>query len=355
MTPGVRPLVAGNWKMNGLSGSLAEIDAMRRAADAGESGVGRTPRLPAGDAARASRLEDQGRRAQPRRAGLLHRGERRFHRRHFRRDAQRRGRELTSSWGIPSVGPIITKPTSLSAPRRKPRLRPASLRSSASARPMLSAKPASRPLWLFGNCEGRCLPKRAARRSWSPTSRSGRSAPGSRPRPRTSPASTMEFGRCSPTCLGRRCAKIRLLYGGSVKPTNCDQLLTLDNVDGALVGGASLKATEFLAIAAALSLTAGAPFRWTPPLRHVRSAPSFEDAGPWARRPAARDLHAIRSHRHSYPDRRRADRGRPPAALRGGRARDGRGNRQLHDRPGPGERALAGDGRPAPCSSPPRF
>ena len=50
---------------------------------------------------------------------------------------------------------------------------------------------------------------------------------------------------------GPPCAKIRLLYGGSVKPSNCGELLTLDNVDGALVGGASLKATEFLAIAAA--------------------------------------------------------------------------------------------------------
>src|ERR1700722_5053942 len=39
MTPGVRPLVAGNWKMNGLSGSLAEIDAIRQAVDAGESGA----------------------------------------------------------------------------------------------------------------------------------------------------------------------------------------------------------------------------------------------------------------------------------------------------------------------------
>src|SRR6202020_879673 len=39
MTPGVRPLVAGNWKMNGLSGSLAEVDALRQAADAGESGL----------------------------------------------------------------------------------------------------------------------------------------------------------------------------------------------------------------------------------------------------------------------------------------------------------------------------
>ena len=38
MTPGVRPFVAGNWKMNGLSASLAEIEAMRRAADAGEAG-----------------------------------------------------------------------------------------------------------------------------------------------------------------------------------------------------------------------------------------------------------------------------------------------------------------------------
>jgi triosephosphate isomerase len=38
MIPGVRPLVAGNWKMNGLSGSLVEIDAIRKAVDAGESG-----------------------------------------------------------------------------------------------------------------------------------------------------------------------------------------------------------------------------------------------------------------------------------------------------------------------------
>ena len=44
---------------------------------------------------------------------------------------------------------------------------------------------------------------------------------------------------------------VAFIYGGSVKPSNCSELLTLDNVDGALVGGASLKATEFLAIAAA--------------------------------------------------------------------------------------------------------
>lgn len=43
---------------------------------------------------------------------------------------------------------------------------------------------------------------------------------------------------------------VRILYGGSVKPANAKELLTIDNVDGALIGGASLKADEFLAIAA---------------------------------------------------------------------------------------------------------
>jgi triosephosphate isomerase (TIM) len=42
---------------------------------------------------------------------------------------------------------------------------------------------------------------------------------------------------------------VRILYGGSVKPANARQLLTVENVDGALVGGASLDAAEFLAIA----------------------------------------------------------------------------------------------------------
>ena len=43
---------------------------------------------------------------------------------------------------------------------------------------------------------------------------------------------------------------VRILYGGSVKPANAKTLLGIDNVDGALIGGASLKADEFLAIAA---------------------------------------------------------------------------------------------------------
>jgi triosephosphate isomerase len=46
-------------------------------------------------------------------------------------------------------------------------------------------------------------------------------------------------------------AGLRILYGGSVKPSNAVAILALPNVDGALVGGASLVAEDFLAIAAA--------------------------------------------------------------------------------------------------------
>jgi triosephosphate isomerase len=42
---------------------------------------------------------------------------------------------------------------------------------------------------------------------------------------------------------------IRILYGGSVKPSNAAELMAVANVNGALIGGASLKASDFLAIA----------------------------------------------------------------------------------------------------------
>ena len=45
--------------------------------------------------------------------------------------------------------------------------------------------------------------------------------------------------------------KIRLLYGGSVKPGNAQEIFAIEDVDGGLIGGASLKADDFLAIVAA--------------------------------------------------------------------------------------------------------
>ncbi len=52
--------------------------------------------------------------------------------------------------------------------------------------------------------------------------------------------------------LGKNAVSVRILYGGSVKPANAKELLSIADVNGALVGGASLVAADFLAIAHAL-------------------------------------------------------------------------------------------------------
>ena len=48
--------------------------------------------------------------------------------------------------------------------------------------------------------------------------------------------------------FGKEAAGVRILYGGSVKPDNAAEILAVPDVDGALIGGASLKAADFLAI-----------------------------------------------------------------------------------------------------------
>jgi triosephosphate isomerase len=53
--------------------------------------------------------------------------------------------------------------------------------------------------------------------------------------------------------IGVEADGVRLLYGGSVKPSNAAEIFAVPHVDGALVGGASLKAADFGAIVAALS------------------------------------------------------------------------------------------------------
>lgn len=51
--------------------------------------------------------------------------------------------------------------------------------------------------------------------------------------------------------------QVRIQYGGSVKPSNAAELLAQPDIDGALVGGASLKASDFLGIAAGAEQAAG--------------------------------------------------------------------------------------------------
>ena len=69
------------------------------------------------------------------------------------------------------------------------------------------------------------------------------------------PADVAEIHRLIRTRLVERYSNagegMRILYGGSVKPANAGELMKVENVDGALVGGASLKSEEFLVIAAA--------------------------------------------------------------------------------------------------------
>lgn len=60
--------------------------------------------------------------------------------------------------------------------------------------------------------------------------------------------------------LGGGADAARVLYGGSVKPSNAAELMAVDDVDGALVGGASLKAEDFLAIAGAYKAASGSTY-----------------------------------------------------------------------------------------------
>lgn len=64
--------------------------------------------------------------------------------------------------------------------------------------------------------------------------------------------SSQEIAEMHATLRSLAGAAVRLLYGGSVKPSNAVEILAIADVDGALVGGASLKAEEFWAIAEAV-------------------------------------------------------------------------------------------------------
>ena len=61
--------------------------------------------------------------------------------------------------------------------------------------------------------------------------------------------------QCLVARFGGQGKHVRILYGGSVKPSNAHDILALPEVDGALVGGASLTAVDFEAIFRAVSAT----------------------------------------------------------------------------------------------------
>ncbi len=249
MTPGVRPLVAGNWKMNGLTASLAEIRAMRRAVDDGQAGAAELlvcppATLTAGAAqivkggALALGAQDCHAKASGAFTGdiaapmlkdagatyvILGHSERRgaYHESDASVQAKAQAAQAAGLTAIVCCGETRQQRESGEAIGVVSRQLKGSLPADAAPQSLVVAY---EPIWAIGT-------------GLTPT------------------AADVEQMHAAIRQLlvgayGAAGASMRILYGGSVKPSNAAELLGLPNVDGALVGGASLKAQDFLAIAA---------------------------------------------------------------------------------------------------------
>lgn len=242
-TPGVRPLIAGNWKMNGLKASLAEIAAIRDGATGPEIAVcppatllneaaallkGSAVALGAQDChaeasgactgdLSAEMLKDAGCAYvivghSERRAG------------HNETDA------LVKAKAQAALRAGLTPIVCVGETRAQREAGEALAMVAGQVRGSLPNGPAIvayEPIWAIGT--------------------------GLTPTPQDVADMHRMLRDLLVTLRGAEGAKARLLYGGSVKPANARELLGLPNVDGALVGGASLKAQDFLAIAAELA------------------------------------------------------------------------------------------------------
>jgi triosephosphate isomerase (TIM) len=248
MTPGVRPLVAGNWKMNGLRASLVEIAAMRKGAEAGGAGAAEVAVCPPatliGDAARllsggpvALGAQDCHARGSGAHTGdisadmlkdagasyvIVGHSERRAD--HGETDPMARAKaEAAIAAGLIAIVCVgETRPERESGQA----IEVTSTQLRGSLPPVAEPSQivvAYEPVWAIGT-------------GLTPTA-----------------DDVAEMHATIRTLLGEiygpAGATIRILYGGSVKPANAAELLSLANVDGALVGGASLKAADFLGIA----------------------------------------------------------------------------------------------------------
>jgi triosephosphate isomerase (TIM) len=249
MTPDVRPLVAGNWKMNGLSASLVEVEAMRRAADAGEAGVAELlvcpPATLLAQAAwklKGGKLGLGAQDCHPEASGaftgdisapmlkdagaayvIVGHSERRTH--HHETDQLVRAKaEAALKAGLTPIICIGETQAEREAGRQAAVVIRQLRRSLPPGATSETVVIAYEPVWAIGT--------------------------GLTPTPGDIAVVHNGLRALLTEIGGPSSAKTRILYGGSVKPANARELLELDNVDGALVGGASLKATDFLAIAA---------------------------------------------------------------------------------------------------------
>ena len=253
------PLIAGNWKMykteaqaeqyiQALLPRISAVDGVEVAIC-----VPFTDLRAMVDSARGSRVEVYAQNMHSRARGRLHR-------RDLRADAVRAGRPRRCARALRAPRAVRRDRPRAGAEGCPRRWRRALRRSCALARPSQSATgatPSASCASRFATTSPPC-PTSGSRTSSSPTSRSGRSAPVASPRAEQA-QEAVAFIRA---LVGDRdtsaAARVRVLYGGSVKPENAAELLALPDVDGALVGGASLQAESFAQIVTAASMSMSA-------------------------------------------------------------------------------------------------
>jgi triosephosphate isomerase len=249
MTPGVRPLVAGNWKMNGLTASLAELKAMREAVDAGKAGAAELAVCPPATllAQAASALK----------GGKVSLGAQDCH-------AKDSG-AFTGDIAAPMIKDAGAQYVIVGHSERR------QYHGETDAVVKAKAEAALKSGLIAIVCVGETRAEREAGKAIEVVSTQVRGSLPAGGAPETvvvayepvwaigtgltpTPADVAEVHAAIRKLLGEvygaAGAKLRILYGGSVKPSNAKELLGLANVDGALVGGASLKAVDFMAIAA---------------------------------------------------------------------------------------------------------
>lgn len=250
MTPAIRPLVAGNWKMNGTAASLEELGAIADGfAEALAEGADALVCVPATLLARAadvlsrSAVKAGGQDCHAEASGahtgdiaaemlkdcgashvIVGHSERRTD--HGETDAQVEAK-ARAAWraglvAIVCIGETRAQRDAGDALSVLSRQIAGSLPDGANARNTVVAY---EPVWAIGTGLTPTLEDIVEAHAHIRT----------------------ELGKSA----GEESARIRILYGGSVKPSNAGDLLAAANVDGALVGGASLKAVDFLAIAQA--------------------------------------------------------------------------------------------------------
>jgi triosephosphate isomerase (TIM) len=248
MTDAIRPLIAGNWKMNGLKASIAEFDAMLASAAAVAAKADLLVCPPAtlvaafADRAKASSALRVGAQdCHPKPSGahtgdisaemladagakaiIVGHSERRAD--HGETDALVR-QKAQAAWraGLPAIVCIGETREQRDAGRTLDICGSQLLGSLPDGSTAGNLVVAYEPVWAIGT-------------GLTPT-----------------PEDVEQVHRFVRDSLNQRFdlegSRIRILYGGSVKPSNAAELMRVANVNGALVGGASLKAADFLAIA----------------------------------------------------------------------------------------------------------